>query len=68
MNEIGNPVFSYVGDGDKRLVMINFKSSHSQGVKVTFKDPERPDETNAQETERLKQIAKPILQAAIDSL
>ena len=60
--------FSFHDQSDGRHVVMFFNRNRLPNVTLSFIDPERPDETNAQERERLRKLAEPLLQAAIDSL
>jgi len=68
MSTFGTPSISFNDQTSGRIVTVTLNNMHFPNARVTFIDPERPDETNAQERARVLGVAKSLLQQAAASL
>lgn len=68
MSKFGAPSISFSDQHNGRLVTVKLNGLQLPNAHVAFVDPERPDETNAQERARVLAVAKTLFQQAAASL
>lgn len=68
MSEFKDAKINYNDQPGGRVVTVALNQMGTPNVRVTFIDPEQPNETNAQERARVLGIAKQLLQSAASAL
>lgn len=68
MSEFKDPKINFNDQANGRYVTVTLNNMQVPSAKVTFVDPEQPEETNAQERARVLSIAKKLFQSAASAL
>lgn len=68
MSEFSEPRINFIDQAGGRHVTVTLNNMKLPNAKVTFIDPEQPNETNAQERARVLNIAKQLFQSAASAL
>ncbi|MGN6549711.1 MAG: hypothetical protein ACTHJ3_07450 [Pararhizobium sp.] len=68
--EFNDARISFSDFGSERIVTVrvNVRDAVAQYAMISFADPERSDETNAAERERIRKLAKKAMRSAAQAL